>query len=599
MSHADADLASCILQQCSGMQPDQVFLSSPAGQLTWGGLRGAIGAAMTLFDEQGLTTGDRVILDLRDDSRAIPLLMACLVRGMGVAIADPDASEVHIRGMIDVMSPAAIWTDREAGRGLATSILPVADVLPLRQDGRILDPETIGLIVFTSGTLSRPKAVMLSHRAIKAQLDVFGRVYGFGPGMRLANPLPLHHVDGLIRGAIAAAAHGGTLYRPGHLSVQALPRWLMDMDRDRITHMVAVPAILSLIERVVPRAAPPPSALRLVISSADTLGPVLWTAAEARFNVPVANAWGQSECVCDALFSVPGAGTDRSGLIGRPEGCEARVVSEDGDALPDGAAGELEIRGPLVMSGYLGDPEATAQVMHEGWLRTGDKARRDPDGNYRFEGRLRSVIVSGGVSVHPEAVTAAALELEGVAEAATIGVPDPDWGERVALAVVAAQGAELDQTALFAAIRARLAPEMHPHFLFVLEALPRGGAGKVRREALLDMIRIAKDSAAAFPEGRLSVLSVAARTFGVNEDGLSEASTPFNTPAWDSLMHIALVEALEEAFAIKMTPEDIVLLSSLGDASAIVARHLSLRAPSSGGYPLGVRATANATGGAH
>jgi long-chain acyl-CoA synthetase len=564
--------------------PDGLFLDSPDGRLTWGALRDRIDAALESFAALDLVPGDRALISLGDETLDAPLFLACLRAGVTAVLVDRAATDEELCRLVAAARPAALWLRAERAAAAGRVAAPIPPPRPSgrsRAAGAIPDPESIGVIVFTSGTTSRPKGVALSHRALAAQLDVFTHVYGFGADTRLLNPLPLHHVDGLVRGVLAAAATGAELHRPARFAVQTLDAWIDRIARSRITHLVAVPTLLSLMLRF---AAPTRlrlggADLRCVICSADALDARLWQAFEDRFGVPVINVWGQSETTCDALFAGPDAATRRPGAIGRPVGCEARIVDASGVQAPVGAPGELEIRGPIVMSFYLDDPQATAEVMHDGWLRTGDIASCEVDGLYRFAGRLRTVIVSRGVSVHPENVNAALLGAPDVAEAATVGLADADRGQRIVACVAPAPGATLDAEALHALCRRTLSPEKRPQQIRVLPALPRGAAGKVNLEALIAILTEAEPAAPAAPP---SVLAVAAELFAMHAQELSADSTPFNTTAWDSLMHVALIEALEVAFGVVLAPQDIIGLATLGDAEEIVARLLATAGPGPG-----------------
>ena len=290
----------------------------------------------------------------------------------------------------------------------------------------------------------------------------------------------------------------------------------------------------------------------------------LWRGFEERFNKPVSNSWGQSETVCDALYAGPATETRRYGTIGRPVGCEARVVDEANRPVPDGDIGELQIRGPIVMAGYVNNPEATSQVMAGDWLRTGDLVHRSNDGFFRFVGRKRNMIVSRGVSIHPESVTAALRTSDAVVEAVAIGMPHDDWGERIVAFVVLAASHSTTIAELHDLCREQLAPEKRPERIIVLPELPRGPAGKVRLDALRrkfsEIEAIRGDHAAS-----LSIYEIAGQVFGMRAADLSPQSTPYNTPNWDSFAHIELIVAVETAFNIVMTAEDILGITSLAD----------------------------------
>ena len=575
-------LAARLAHALAGTPAERTFLSSRDGRLTWGALTDRLDAALEMFGRLGLKPGDRVVLGLGDEIADCCLFLACLRAGITAIMADRNATPDAMLALIAAARPRAVWLRSDLAA--LSTLQPIAAPMPLDRPAgaRPAWPspppdETIAAVVFTSGTTSLPKGVQISHRALAAQMDAFAEVYGFGPDTRMLNLLPLHHVDGLFRGLVASAVHGAELHRPASFNIQGLPAMHDTMKREKISHLIAVPTMLSLMLRVSGTGGRPNPDLRCVISSADLLDEALWRRTEAALGLPVINAWGQSECVCDALYAIPRVDGAQIGTIGHPIGCEARVSDATGASIQDGMVGELQIRGLQLMSGYLDQPEATEAAMVDGWLRTGDLVTRDAEGTFRFVGRRSTLIVSRGVSVHPENITAALLTSDEVEEAFVLGQPDPAWGERIVACVVPSVGKNPGISALNDLCRATLTPEKRPHKILLLDALPRGAAGKVRIDILRALIAEHEASPQRAEPETPSVLSVASTCFKMDPDKLSPDSTPFNTQDWDSLGHILFIEALEAAFDITLTPEDIIGLASLADAEAITARHIARR----------------------
>jgi len=177
---------------------------------------------------------------------------------------------------------------------------------------------------------------------------------------------------------------------------------------------------------------------------------------------------------------------DRPDSAGRPMPCfEARIVGADGKEVPLGERGELCVRGAQVIKGYLNRPEATAETIQDGWLRTGDIARMDEDGFVYIVDRAKDMVLRGGENVYCAEVEAAIHEHEGVAECVVFGVPDDRLGEEVGAALVAAPGASIDPEQLRGFLRERLAGFKVPRYLWVLdEALPRNASGKFLKREL-------------------------------------------------------------------------------------------------------------------
>jgi o-succinylbenzoate---CoA ligase len=174
---------------------------------------------------------------------------------------------------------------------------------------------------------------------------------------------------------------------------------------------------------------------------------------------------------------------------------EVRIVDEAGAPLPEGQHGEVIVRGPTVMAGYYGEPEATARVLHDGWLHTGDIGYLDRDGDLWLVQRRSDVIVSGGENVYPAEVEAALREHPAIVAAAVAGLPDAEWGERVAALVVPVAGARLDAAELLAFLRGRLAGYKLPRTLRIVEALPQTASGKIARAAVRELLLAGGDAA--------------------------------------------------------------------------------------------------------
>jgi long-chain acyl-CoA synthetase len=289
--------------------------------------------------------------------------------------------------------------------------------------------------------------------------------------------------------------------------------------------------------------------------------------------VTVVNAYGLSETVCDALFCGPTDATRRVGTIGKPEGCEARVVDGRDAEVEPSEVGELLIRGPIVMKGYFRQPEATAAVLVDGWFHTGDLVRTIDQGFYEFVGRKKNIIKSRGVNIHPENVTSAIRKMPGVIDAITLGIADEIRGQLIVSCVVVEAASVIDEFAILGHCKRTLPPEKQPSRAFLANELPRGPAGKF---ILSEVERIAREALGRdqhnFPAK--DVYSIAAACLRVPQDALSPVSNPFNTEGWDSIAHLELIVALEKAFHITFSPSDILNFESLADAERIVGVHL-------------------------
>ncbi len=601
---------------------DKPFAAFDDGALSYAALASDIGRLGATFSALGLVAGDRAVLFSRHDRSTVTLFLALLRAGLTPVVGDAQATPDEIGALVRTCRPAIAFADAAivAAAGLRTAfpalqVVETGTAVQMAKDGPAAAAASgpapaaaaaaaaaantntntnkrtaraaskVAMLVFTSGTTSMPKAVELTHANLVAQLGIFADAYGFDADSRLLNVLPLHHVDGLVRGPLTALWFGASLQRTPAFSVPGVPALLASIATTRITHFISVPAMLRIVERAGSgqAAAFRTPDFRFVLSSADHLEAAQWARFEATFGVPVVNAYGLSEVVCDALFAGPGAATRRIGSLGVAIGCSAVVVDADGREARRGETGELVISGPTVMRGYFEAPDLTAAVLQQGAFRTGDYFRIADDGLFEFVGRRKTAIVSAGVTLHPESVASVLATMPGVAEAFAFGVPDSARGERLVAALAPIAGGQPISAADAAAFcRAHLAPERVPAAFLSVAALPRNAAGKVQVQTLVALAtrKAPMASRAAAPAdapadtgapNAADVFAIAARCFNCPHAALTEDSTPFNTDGWDSLAHMAFIEELEAAFALRFSAVEITQILSLGDAAALVA----------------------------
>lgn len=567
-----------------------------------------------LFEKKGLTAGQHIAVCSKDPLQVASLLIAAFRSGLAVANLNPELTPVERRHALLACKADHVFLDEDKLRdaplppGLGSTVLKTGEAAKAggmlgrllrsnadRQPATGLDAElasieaqdpatdigreAIALLLFTSGTTSEPKVVQLSQRNLEAQLAAFDSVYDYDHDSRILNVLPMHFTDGIMHGPVYAFLSGATLYRPGRFEIQQVEDLLHGIYRDRITHFIVVPAMLSIIDRLhdgFTDAFDTPD-FRYIRSSGDRLPETLWTSIESRFNVRVVNTYGLSETVCEATYCGPDETLFRRGTIGKPIGCETRILSETGDEAEAGEPGELLIRGEIIMQGYLDQPELTAQALQEGWFHTGDLAICDEDGFLTIVGRKKTLIISGDVNIQPQDITDVLLTHPAVADATTLGLPDPVWGEQVASAFELRAGqAAVPEAELRAYCMARLAPHKVPRLVTIIDTLPRNPAGKVQLDALIARIAPAvADEHAASGEGLdQKVIMIAAKVFGGDPDDLNLNSDNRNTFGWDSLAHMNLIFAAEEVFAISLSPRDILSISRLEHLRDVIARRL-------------------------
>lgn len=343
--------------------------------------------------------------------------------------------------------------------------------------------DDIALLLHTSGTTSKPKLVPLRHRNLMASAQNMVETLRLSAADRCFNLMPLFHIHGLIGGLLAPLAAGGSAvcpptFRPGD--------FFRCLEVTRPTWSTAVPTMHRTLvaeaagkEAIIAR-----SSLRFLRSSSSSLPPALFDQLTKLFRVPVLEAYSMTEACHQMTCNPPVPGQQKPGTVGLPAGPRVAVMDEAGHLLPRGEIGEVVIQGPSVFSGYEANPEANAKAFVNGWFRTGDQGKFDPDGYLVITGRLKEQINRGGEKISPLEIDNVLLRHPEVMEAVAFGFPHPTLGEEIAAAVVLQPGSGASATSLQTYLRSCLAPFKVPRRITILKEIPKGPTGKLQRRQL-------------------------------------------------------------------------------------------------------------------
>jgi long-chain acyl-CoA synthetase len=347
-------------------------------------------------------------------------------------------------------------------------------------------PGDTAVILYTSGTTAKPKGAELTHDNISGNASVTARMLiEVGPEDVVMGCLPLFHVFGLTCGLNAAASVGACL--------TLIPRFdgakaLQVIERDQVTVFEGVPTMYSALLASYDGTQTLGS-LRTCVSGGAPLAVEVLHQFEKTFGCKILEGYGLSESSPVACFNHPHL-ERKAGTIGLPVAdVELRLVDDTMRDVGPGEVGEILIKGPNVMKGYWRLPEATAETIVDGWLKTGDLATRDEDGYYTIVDRKKSLIIRGGYNVYPREIEEVVYEHPAVAEAAVIGIPHPELGEEVAAAVALKTGAEVSPEELQRFVKARVAAYKYPRQVWVLPELPKGPTGKILRREVKPPIK--------------------------------------------------------------------------------------------------------------
>ncbi|MFB6073817.1 MAG: class I adenylate-forming enzyme family protein [Haloarculaceae archaeon] len=334
------------------------------------------------------------------------------------------------------------------------------------------------LVLFTSGTTGRPKGVRLTARNLVASANASADRLGVASGDRWLIPLPMYHMGGLSP-LVRSTLYGTTTVLQGEFDVD---RTAAVIEARSITGVSLVPTML---RRLLDAGWSPPDRLRFVLLGGGPAPEALIERCETR-GVPVCPTYGATETASQVATATPAEAFEHRGTVGRPlAGTDVALVDPDGGPVRTGNAGELVVDGPTVSPGYL-DDGATASAFDARGFHTGDLARRDDAGRLWILGRVDDMIVTGGENVRPARVADVILAHDAVADAAVVGVPDEEWGERVAALVVPAERG-LETAAIRDWCRERLADYEVPKTVRAVESVPRTASGTVDRERAREM----------------------------------------------------------------------------------------------------------------
>jgi long-chain acyl-CoA synthetase len=336
------------------------------------------------------------------------------------------------------------------------------------------------VVVFTSGTTGLPKCVVIRHQGFVGKLEALDPVIRFTPDDLVAVPLQLTFIFGQWVALLALSAGASVALMPRFSPEACHGPWIRDA-----TALGAVPSML----RALTQGPRPFDRLRTIISGGEPLGMKLSEVAVARWpNASIYDMYGLTETGAADFCSVSTVDRPAGAWIGRPTGgVSYRLVAQDGSVVARGAAGELQIRTPHGMAGYLGDPCLTAASFSEGWFRTGDLAVEDADGRLRLVGRIKDLISRAGNKIYPAEIENALQLHPDVAACLCAGVPDEAVGERIYAAAVLKSGSAETGATLREWLEGQLERYKIPDFLSVIDEIPLGATGKASRAALREI----------------------------------------------------------------------------------------------------------------
>jgi long-chain acyl-CoA synthetase len=459
---------AALIDEVARRRPEHPALVWTGGTLRYRELAERTAALAARLRDRGVGPGDRIAISLTNRPELAVAVLGGLIAGVTVAPLDPLLKPEERDAILDDLRPALLLEASAEG----------ALVERARERARAGAPAA--LVLYTSGSTGRPKGAVLSHAALTvANRSWGGPVIGLREDDVVLAALPLSHAFGLNGALLAPLLHGVTVRIVERFVPEAVAALVAD------GAVSVLPGVATMFHRLleVPGFAGGPR-LRLGVSGA---APCPWEVASAwraRTGARIVRGYGSTEMFRPLSYRADDP-ADHPECVGRPvPGVAIRVIDDDGLEVRAGEEGELLIRTPAVMDGYLDDPTETAAVLSDGWFRTGDLARVTADGYVTIVGRKRERIKRGGYSIFPTEVETVLLTHPAVAEAAVIGVPDAALGEEIAAFVALKPGLAASADDLIAWCRERLAAFKYPRKVTLVTALPRSATGKILKSRL-------------------------------------------------------------------------------------------------------------------
>jgi len=428
--------------------------------------------------------------------------------GARVCVTDTSGAREleRVRGELPALARVVLAEEADeflgAEGGTGRGAVSGPDAAPERAMSALPEPDDVALIAYTSGTTGRSKGAILTHANLAANAWAVTTAWRWTADDYLLLMLPLFHVHGLCVGVHGTWLSGGTVELHRKFDAGVAYERIASGDQtgaesERPTMFFGVPTmytrLISEAEKRLASGDRRPASLRLYVSGSAPLSVQTFEEFERLFGQRLLERYGMSETIMN--LTNPYAGERRPGTVGMPFPEQAARIVDVRTRAPitTEEPGEIQVRGPHVFKGYWQRDEATAEAFDaDGWFNTGDLGSRSADGYFTISGRARELIITGGYNVYPREVEEVLETHPAVAEAAVLGLPDPEFGEQVTAAVVLRDSGSLEGDALLAELTAhcrdQLASYKKPRRVFVVESLPRNALGKVQKHVLREQL---------------------------------------------------------------------------------------------------------------
>lgn len=473
-------------------EPDRIAVRSPR-KVTFGQLRETGSRVATALRSFGVRPYDRVLLIAPTIPEFPETYYGLHAAGVTVITMNTMSTPSEIGYVLDdaQVSIVIAWHECSSSgaiaageRGIPVWVIDSHFKLPESDGAQVHDhdADATALILYTSGTTGAPKGAELTAGNIAGISESLTRALDVRTGDRFGTALPLFHVFGQCCCMNTHLANGASV----SLLARFDPVPMLELMRDdALTTISGVPTTWIAMLRAEADYGPEDfKSLRLANSGGASLPHEAIRGFEGRFGCQVIEGYGLTETLGGGTIN-PVAGMQKQGTVGPAiPGMRIEIRDPDGETVPAGGRGEVHLKGPTVMKGYWGRPDATAEAFDDGWFKTGDVGVLDDDGYLTIVDRVKDVIIRGGYNIYPREVEEVLYQHPDIADVAVVGVPDPDFGEEVAAAVVLNPDATPNAESTRAWAKERLSAYKVPRLFSFVEALPKGATGKILKRAI-------------------------------------------------------------------------------------------------------------------
>lgn len=491
-----------LLEDQARQAPDRVMILYGNEEITYGGMLDRSGRVAGNLKAAGIHPGDKIAIMMdncleylycflgfgRIGAVMVPINPALMLEEYVYIIADSEAKTLVVKAELLAQMGDVKETLPQIERIIVvgeapTGTVPFASLLePVELAPIVADETSEAALIYTSGTTGKPKGVILTHGNYAWDARALYHATRLFPTDRFLCVLPLFHVNAQVVSVLTPIlAQASIVLVGGAFNPFGI---LHLIEQYRVTMMSAVPTIYGLLARLPKAPMADVSSVRLFVSGAAPMPEAIYEAVQRVFKKPLIMGYGLSEATCASAVADHEDPIRWNSVGPALRYTNIRIVDREGKDLPVGEVGEILISGPTVMKGYFKNPEATAEVLKDGWLKSGDLGHFDSEGYLYIVDRVKDMIIRGGMNVYTAQVEQVIAQMPEVADVAVIGVEEPTWGQEVLAVIELKPDETVDEQAVIAFCKKHLATFKCPRFVRFLDKLPKTAIGKVRKHEL-------------------------------------------------------------------------------------------------------------------